>query len=640
MKRNFNKKQRLALAKASSWKCAICGDPLPDNFHADHIIPYSKGGCTDVANGQALCPLCNLKKGNRMINLRPWQKQAQDTTINEFHNGKDKVLIKVTPGAGKTIYGLDTYNKLSKNYTHLVIVSPSTVVKDMWIEEANKLYNIPLYDDILYSGKGNYGDYAGMSITYQKLMESTEDFKYFMSKNRVLIIADEVHHLSEGEHKRWSTAFKTIAEYAENVIMMTGTPWTSEGLNIPYVEYENGYAIGDHTYSMKDAIADGFCRYADFPLHRGTSVTYVDDDGVISEKTIEEAEAEGKNVYSHMIRKDKALEALFTMADMKLSDLRSGNLDTAGGLIVAANIQTARSFREKIERITGVEYPIVHSDQKGSHSIIKDFKKNNGARWIISVGMVAEGVDIKRLQVCIFLSSFLTELFFLQVLGRILRRRWGKYDGEYWGEKSLRTTGKIDETAYFYCLENEKLLGYINKIMIDVDQGRELKEEGEKEKEPGDGDGGGKMEIESGLLDFDLEQSGMIHNGNLFEHEILARAYEIKKRNESYFDLPDDILCRIAIAEIAAESGAKEDAYQDNVGIPIVEQNKIFRKQISKEINFKLARAGLIKDNRSFRDANYFINNRFNVVKRDEASMDQLENMLEYVKDTEAEQWL
>ena len=65
MKRFFNKKQRLALAKDSNWKCSICNTTLSNNFHADHIIPFSLGGATDVSNGQALCGSCNLKKGNR-----------------------------------------------------------------------------------------------------------------------------------------------------------------------------------------------------------------------------------------------------------------------------------------------------------------------------------------------------------------------------------------------------------------------------------------------------------------------------------------------------------------------------------------------------------------------------------------------
>ena len=46
--------------------------------------------------------------------------------------------------------------------------------------------------------------------------------------------------------------------------------------------------------------------------------------------------------------------------------------------------------------------------------------------WIISVGMISEGTDIPRLQVCCHLSRIRTELHFRQVLGRILRRQAGE----------------------------------------------------------------------------------------------------------------------------------------------------------------------------------------------------------------------
>lgn len=45
----------------------------------------------------------------------------------------------------------------------------------------------------------------------------------------------------------------------------------------------------------------------------------------------------------------------------------------------------------------------------------------NETQWIVSVDMVSEGTDIPRLQVCCHLSRVKTELYFRQVLGRILR---------------------------------------------------------------------------------------------------------------------------------------------------------------------------------------------------------------------------
>jgi superfamily II DNA or RNA helicase len=62
----------------------------------------------------------------------------------------------------------------------------------------------------------------------------------------------------------------------------------------------------------------------------------------------------------------------------------------------------------------------VHSQLANAEDKIKQFKNTN-RRWLVSVAMVAEGVDIKRLRVLIYLPNALTELAFRQAMGRVVR---------------------------------------------------------------------------------------------------------------------------------------------------------------------------------------------------------------------------
>ena len=56
---------KLAVWKRDKGRCVICGSS--ENLHFDHIIPYSKGGSSLVAeNIQLLCARHNLAKHNKI----------------------------------------------------------------------------------------------------------------------------------------------------------------------------------------------------------------------------------------------------------------------------------------------------------------------------------------------------------------------------------------------------------------------------------------------------------------------------------------------------------------------------------------------------------------------------------------------
>ena len=67
--RNFTREQRLAIFRRDDGQCQLrlrCdGRRLSwGDWHADHVVPYSRGGTTTVSNGQVACTACNGSKGN------------------------------------------------------------------------------------------------------------------------------------------------------------------------------------------------------------------------------------------------------------------------------------------------------------------------------------------------------------------------------------------------------------------------------------------------------------------------------------------------------------------------------------------------------------------------------------------------
>ena len=64
--RTFSERDKLTMYNRQQGLCAICGKPFSmKEMHADHIKPWSRGGLTELSNGQMLCVNCNLAKSDK-----------------------------------------------------------------------------------------------------------------------------------------------------------------------------------------------------------------------------------------------------------------------------------------------------------------------------------------------------------------------------------------------------------------------------------------------------------------------------------------------------------------------------------------------------------------------------------------------
>lgn len=66
--RNINLRLRFTILQRDNFSCNKCGrSPATDSsviLHVDHILPWSKGGETEIENLETLCKNCNLGKSN------------------------------------------------------------------------------------------------------------------------------------------------------------------------------------------------------------------------------------------------------------------------------------------------------------------------------------------------------------------------------------------------------------------------------------------------------------------------------------------------------------------------------------------------------------------------------------------------
>ncbi|HHG0681773.1 TPA: DEAD/DEAH box helicase, partial [Enterobacter cloacae] len=88
--------------------------------------------------------------------------------------------------------------------------------------------------------------------------------------------------------------------------------------------------------------------------------------------------------------------------------------------MVASSVEHAFELLNILEKEFAKTATVVTYHDKQAISKIDRFR-NGTTEWIVSVGMISEGTDIPRQQVWYHLSTVKTELYFRQILGRIVR---------------------------------------------------------------------------------------------------------------------------------------------------------------------------------------------------------------------------
>ena len=423
-RRRFNASERVALYLAADGDCGRCGDPLEPGWHGDHVVPYSVGGPTDVINGQALCPSCNLKKGNSVSeSAREWQTHARDLFLSQ---PKRDFMVAATPGAGKTWFSLTLAKLLIDEGTaqRIVVVVPTDALRQQWADVAEEvgisLKPVSCPDDYEKDG------YHGCVVTYAQAARGVgAQLIRRITRQPTIAILDEIHHA--GESRAWGDGLTDALQHAIHRIALTGTPWRKDSTSpIPFVTYDaNGKVKVDYAYEYGTAVSDGVCRRIEFHAYDGEAKWV--DCGKISSSALGSnlAEIDVSAVLDTVLQPNQPwMPALLAQADRALDELRT-EVPDAGGLVVAHEMYHARAYAEILKHVTGQEPTIVLSDDPDAKDHIEQFRDST-SKWLVAVRMVSEGVDIKRLAVGVYATKIRTPLFFRQVAGRFVRVRKGE----------------------------------------------------------------------------------------------------------------------------------------------------------------------------------------------------------------------
>ncbi|MGN6217088.1 MAG: DEAD/DEAH box helicase [Solirubrobacterales bacterium] len=350
--------------------------------------------------------------------LRSWQEEATEAVRG--HSGTS-FLASATPAAGKTTFGLHiAHRMLSAGFVSRVVVAgPTTHICRQWAADAGR-YGIDLEPNRPNSDGPESADFHGVAVTYQTIATGPDTHRLAAGRQPTLLIADEPHHM--GDQAAWGLQTRRAFDGARFRLLLSGTPFRSDNSAIPWVSYdEDGLSQADYVYGYPQALVDRVCRPITFLPYDG-EMEWISDGRLRSadfDLVLPAVEA-ARRLRTALNPEGEWMGEVLRDGDARLSAVRADGHPDAGGLVIASDQDHARAIAARLGSIAGERPELVMSDEPGASRRIADFASSD-RRWLVSVLMVSEGVDIPRLRVGVYATAARTELFFRQVVGRFIR---------------------------------------------------------------------------------------------------------------------------------------------------------------------------------------------------------------------------
>ncbi len=381
------------------------------------------------------------------INLRNWQSEAINKALTWLVEEKQDrhFLINASPGSGKTICASVIAKRLLEleEIDRVIVIAPRTEVVRQW-ENEFKFVTGRHMTKVTGADTDIDGYGVDLCATWAAIQGLLDGFQTVCKREKTLIICDEHHHAAV--EAAWGTGADGAFADAKFALILSGTPIRSDGMEPVWFAYDDLGQInhpqeGTYTLTYGEAVDLNYCRPITFHRHEGHfSVKLPDgDDIAVSGENQGELSKELKRIRGlqqaldfyklactpKYLADNKTPDINSYQASMlewgivKLNDLRE-TIPRAGGLVIAPSIGVAQYMADLLELMEGEKPTLVHSQMANAEGRIAAFK-NTDKKWLVSVAMISEGVDIQRLRVLVYLPNAQTELAFRQAMGRVVR---------------------------------------------------------------------------------------------------------------------------------------------------------------------------------------------------------------------------
>jgi len=436
-----NRALRNALYRSTDGRCAICGEPLPDNWHADHIEPWALTHRTNVHEMQPLCPQCNQRKGATVSHVpRPFQTEMANRALELAQAGLKVLVADVHPGSGKTegylLAALSLW--MDGHIEQIAVFTPrlnlaiqaeldwSRLRATMSGRTFGPITRRPNDTPLLKAVKG--GEMAfGYSTTYGSLMALPKLHFDFADLRKTLVIFDEAQQLGDdeafpGQGTKSARVARELAARAAFTFVLSGTPYRTDGNPLILATYREPDDEGfrelesDVRADYLKGVAEGYLCEFEATLHDGRGIwEYLGEEPETLELSTME-KGLGK-----VLRQRGYWEPLVERFVDKLRDYQAEVHPETCGLIAAADQKHAVEIINYLRQAhREMRVLLAVSDELAAQDNLRRFQQDE-ADILVTVAMAHVGFDHQPIKVILPLTTVRSEAWLRQLFARGLR---------------------------------------------------------------------------------------------------------------------------------------------------------------------------------------------------------------------------
>jgi len=426
-----SKRLRAVLYCAANGKCQICGEELGEDWHADHVVPWSVTNRTNVHEMQALCSACNLRKGKTMPrNLRQHQLEmvAIARKIASVKKSNFRVLAHVVCGGGKSWLPGLLMEHMPPNIK-LCWAVPRLALQEQAVQDTAKEFGLVLRDagnDVNPSR-----DRRGVVVTHQSICQAVDLWKDEFSRHPYILLIDEPHHAKiskQGELNELAKFIQATEKNCIGLVYMTGTLSTGDNKYIYGVKYE------ENQNKKEQPTSDGFDYVIRYKREEALKekalvpIEFYHHDGPVKWESIKSGDST-EVILSQADKEDEG-DAIWTALTTDIADslFEKGyaHWKSYGNklLIVCHSQASARKWHnELLKRGEHSFLAVTENDEALEH--IKKFKSKPRS-VLVTCAMAYEGLDERPLSHVVCLTHIRSVPWIEQMLARVWRANNGK----------------------------------------------------------------------------------------------------------------------------------------------------------------------------------------------------------------------